>query len=65
MQKMQAGRRDKMFILILHQFGNAEMAVVAVDERTGNNLTFETHKAAENYAADADMDVYDFTVLEV
>ena len=54
-----------MFILILHQFGNAEMAVVAVDERTGNNLTFETHKEAEDYAEDADMNVYDFTVLEV
>ena len=53
-----------MFIIIVHQFGNAETACVAMNE-DGNNAIFDSEEKAENYAADGFLGVFDYTVLEV
>ena len=53
-----------MFILIAHQMGNPDAAVIAQDEH-GKNIVFATREAAEDYAADSFLGVFDYTVLEV
>jgi hypothetical protein len=53
-----------MFILIAHQLGNPDAAVIAQEE-DGKNIVFATREAAEDYAADSFLGVFDFSVLEI